>query len=86
VEELVTRSELALPRLSLACDYFDRSCDLGNNMISQACVDPAMVSGALTPATGPELPEDFLALASRLGGAKADLRSHLNVSFNAVRQ
>jgi hypothetical protein len=49
-------------------------------------VDPSMLKQSLDGTTSRELPEGFSKIASRLGGAKADLASHLSVSFGAIRQ
>jgi tetratricopeptide (TPR) repeat protein len=49
-------------------------------------VDPSMLNQALHGTASLELPEGFSKIASRLGGAKADLASHLSVSFRAIRQ
>jgi tetratricopeptide (TPR) repeat protein len=49
-------------------------------------VDAAMLKNSLDGTTSLQLPEDFSKIASRLGGAKADLASHISVSFRAIQQ
>jgi tetratricopeptide (TPR) repeat protein len=49
-------------------------------------VDPAMLKDSLDGTVSLQLPDGFSKIASRLGGAKADLASHLSVSFRAIRQ
>ncbi len=49
-------------------------------------VDLQLLVGSLSLATSLDLPKDFLTLASRLGGAKADLASHVNVAVGAITQ
>jgi len=47
-------------------------------------VDSQLLNLSLQLAISHDLPEDFLTIASRLGGAKADLGSHLRVAVGAI--
>lgn len=47
-------------------------------------VDLQLLSSSLLGVTSHDLPQDFLSIANRLGGAKADLGSHLHVAFGAI--
>jgi hypothetical protein len=49
-------------------------------------VDGGLLTGALSGVCEIRVPDDFAKLASRLGGKDADLPSHLNVAFMAIRQ
>lgn len=49
-------------------------------------VDLQLLGDALGSTTSLELPKDFLTLASRLGGARADLASHMKVAAGAITQ
>jgi hypothetical protein len=48
-------------------------------------VNSDLLSGSLKDAHGHALPESFSKLASRLGGAREDLASHLSVAFGAIQ-
>jgi hypothetical protein len=49
-------------------------------------IDAALLVSTLTGAPSTEIPKDFAILASRLGGKKADMHSHVRVAFDAIRQ
>jgi tetratricopeptide (TPR) repeat protein len=49
-------------------------------------IDANLLVQALAGAEGASLPDDFLKLASRLGGQKADLQSHINVALRSVAE
>ena len=48
-------------------------------------IDPKLLTGSVEGIRDIALANDFHKLASRLGGKEADLRSHLNVAFSAIR-
>jgi len=48
-------------------------------------VDPTLLVWALHGTSALELPDDFIRVAARLGGPKADLESHVSVALNAIR-
>jgi len=49
-------------------------------------VDLNLLTGALGSTTSLDLPPEFLKAASRIGGAKADLASHIKVAAGAITQ
>jgi hypothetical protein len=56
--------------------------DAGFSFIS---IDAKLLKDSVADLRKIALPEEFIKLASRLGGKDADMRSHLNVVFNAIR-
>ncbi|MFO1097892.1 MAG: hypothetical protein U1E81_06350 [Xanthobacteraceae bacterium] len=48
-------------------------------------VDSDMLIAAISGASAVPLPKVFTTVASRIGGAKADMRSHLGVAFGAIK-
>jgi hypothetical protein len=49
-------------------------------------VDSGVIASALPPTTSLQLPRDFLTLAARIGGAKAELSSHIQAALGAIAQ
>jgi hypothetical protein len=67
-------------------DYRKAIVLLIDSRLDFVSVDLQLICDALGPTTSLELPKDFLTLASRLGGAKADLASHVKVAAGAITQ
>ena len=66
-------------------DYNNAILTLIRSNFDFVSVDPTLLVWALHGTTALELPDDFIRVAAKLGGPKAELQSHVGVALNAIR-
>lgn len=66
-------------------DYIRALVAFADSRMSFISLDGALLAQTLAGVNGTALPSDFVKLASLLGGAKADLPSHVNAALRCIR-
>jgi hypothetical protein len=78
---------LAKERGHISADEYNKAIvHLIDARLDFISVDWQLLARPLELATSLDLPKDFTTVASLLGGAKADVASHVNVAIGAIKQ
>jgi hypothetical protein len=68
-----------------AAEYIRALVTFADNKMSFISIDGTLLAETLAGAKGHHAPSDFVKLASLLGGAKADLPSHINAALRCIQ-